>query len=62
MNKAPLIVAIIWFAVAAGWGIMLIKDLMAGGGSATVLFGLVTVVALFAAFSNLRRYKSINKK
>ena len=54
--------AIIWFAVAAGWAVMLIKDLMAGGGSATVLFGLVTVVALFAAFSNLRRYKSINKK
>ena len=62
MNKAPLIVALIWFAVAAGWGIMLIKDLMAGGGSATVMFGLVTVVSLFAAFSNVRRYNSMKKK
>jgi len=56
VNKAPLIVAIIWFAVAAGWGVMLVKDLLAGGGSATVMFGLVTVVSLFAGFSNLRRY------
>ena len=61
MNKAPLIVAIIWFAVAAGWGVMLIKDLMAGGGSATVMFGLVTAVSLFAAFSNVRRYRSLKK-
>jgi len=35
---------------------MLVKDLLAGGGSATVMFGLVTVVSLFAGFSNLRRY------
>ena len=61
MNKAPLIVAIIWFAVAAGWGVMLIKDLMAGGGSATVMFGLVTAVSLFAALSNVRRYRSLKK-
>ena len=61
MNKAPLIVAIIWFAVAAGWGVMLIKDLMAGGGSATVMFGLVTAVSLFAAFSNVKRYRSLKK-
>ena len=61
MNKAPLIVAIIWFAVAAGWGFMLIKDLMAGGGSATVMFGLVTAVSLFAALSNVKRYKSLKK-
>ena len=61
MNKAPLIVAIIWFAVAAGWGIMLIKDLLAGGGSATVMFGLVTVVSLFAGFTNLRRYRNLKK-
>ena len=62
MNKAPLIIALIWFAVAAGWGIMFIKDLMAGGGSATVMFGLVTVVSLFAAFSNIRRYNSMKKR
>ena len=61
MNKAPLIVALIWFVVAAGWGVMLIRDLMAGGGSATVMFGLVTVVSLFAAFSNLRRYNNMKK-
>lgn len=61
MNKAPLIVAIIWFAVAAGWGVMLIKDLMAGGGSATVMFGLVTAVSLFAALSNVKRYRSLKK-
>jgi len=61
MNKAPLIVAIIWFAVAAGWGVMLIKDLLAGGGSATVMFGLVTVVSLFAGFTNLRRYRNLKK-
>ena len=40
---------------------MLIRDLMAGGGSATVMFGLVTVVSLFAAFSNLRRYNNMKK-
>ena len=61
MNKAPLIVALIWFVVAAGWGVMLVKDLMAGGGSATVMFGLVTVVSLFAAFGNLRRYNNMKK-
>ena len=61
MNKAPLIIALIWFAVAAGWGIMFIKDLMAGGGGATVMFGLVTVVSLFAAFSNVRRYNRMKK-
>ena len=61
MNKAPLIIALIWFVVSAGWGVMLIRDLMAGGGSATVMFGLVTVVSLFAAFSNLRRYNNMKK-
>ena len=61
MNKAPLIIALIWFAVGCGWGIMLIKDLVAGGGEATVMFGLVMVVSWFAAFTNLRRYRRMKK-
>ena len=58
-NKVPLIVAFIWFLVGCGWGVMLIKDLLAGGGSATVMFALVTAVAFFAAFTNFRRYKKL---
>lgn len=61
MSKMPLIIALIWFIVGAGWGFMLIKDLMAGGGEATILFGLVTVVSWFAAFTNLRRYMRMKK-
>lgn len=61
MNKAPLIIALIWFIVGAGWGFMLIKDLMAGGGEATVMFALVTAVSWFAAYNNLRRYLRMKK-
>lgn len=62
MNKMPLIVALIWFVVGAGWAVMLIKDLTSGGGSATVMFGLVTAVSWFAAFTNLRRYRKMKNK
>lgn len=55
----PLIVAIIWLVVGCAWGLLLIKDLQAGGGSATVMFALVTAVSFFAAFTNFRRYKKL---
>ena len=61
MNKMPLIVAIIWFVVGAGWAFMLIQDLASGGGDATLMFGLVTIVSLFAGFTNLRRYRKMKK-
>jgi hypothetical protein len=58
-NKIPLVTAIVWFVVGSAWAVILIKDLAVGGGSATPLFGLVTAVSWFAAFTNFRRYKKL---
>ena len=56
MFKLPLILSIVWFFVAGLSSVLFAKALHSGDASVLVMFGLVLVVSLFAALSNLRLY------
>ncbi len=59
IKKMPLIVSLIWFVIGMAWLVLVVKDLLAGGGSATLMFVLVAAVSFFAAFTNFRRYRKL---
>ena len=56
MIKLPLILSVIWFFIAGFSSVMFAGVLSSGEMSAILTYGLMLVVALFAALSNLRLY------
>ena len=56
MTKLPLFLSIIWFFISGLSSVLLVKSLPSGDTSTILMMGVVLVVALFAALSNLRLY------
>lgn len=56
MVKLPLILSVIWFFIAGLSSVMFANTLSSGDTTALLTFGLMLVVSLFAALSNLRLY------
>ncbi len=62
--KLPILVPIICFATTALWAILFMVTLMAEGSAPIIpiFFGAVTVMNLFEAIKNLKRYRKERKE
>ena len=56
MTKLPLILSIIWFFIAGFSSVLITGVIRSGDMTSILMYGLMLVVSLFAALSNLRLY------
>jgi len=54
--KLPFILSIVWFFIAGLSSVMQSKSFSSGDTATILTFGLMLVISLFAALSNLRLY------